>query len=364
MNINRVYILGRYKPICHTKYGLLLYRRENLYLMNVKNNEISFVAPLPIEDPRKLFCFCDLLTRLMHISVYCGIEVDNGAIVAFNKGIYFVDLVSRKITREHDFKAIGMRRPLSFCKIKDINGFEDEIVYGEYFSNDLKEAVCIWGRNSNGMWTERYRFQSNTIRHIHTIIPDPFQQRVIVCTGDMGKEAAIWSATNNFEKVEKIVGDNQLYRICCVRAYKDGILCATDSPYDNNYIYMLENNSKKVKILSSLPGPVVFYCNYKENIVFATNVENDGRNMGKIRQMISYKRGLGVKDWYVHVFIGNPNQGFKEILKMKKDIFPMASFGFGNVHFPYGEIRNKIFFYPTAVKKLNEKMCYLDFGNF
>jgi len=46
--------------------------------------------------------------------------------------------------------------------------------------------------------------------------------------------------------------------------------------------------------------------------------------------------GKGVKDRYSHIYLGSPQNGFKEIMRAKKDIFPMTLFGFGNFQFPNG----------------------------
>ena len=74
-------------------------------------------------------------------------------------------------------------------------------------------------------------------------------------------------------------------------------------------------------------------------------------------QYFSYKRGPGVRDWYSHLYYWDPKTGVREIQRFKKDIWPMVTLGFGQIAFPYGEDRSKVFFFPTAVKKVNQKLC-------
>lgn len=362
IGVKDIRIINEYKPICNTQYGLLVYKKEKLYIMDYDTEEVRFLADIKLTDKRRKYCVNRLLTRLMHLSVYCGIEVDGGAIVAVNKGIYFIDITNKKITREHSFRKNGMRRPLGFSYLGELDGFHP-IVYGEYFSNDNREDVCIWGRNIHGEWEQLYKFRSGEIRHVHCIVPDVYNQRALIATGDLDSECAIWESRDNFKTLNKMIGGNQAYRTSCISAYKNGFVYATDSPYDDNHIYYYSYKKSEIKAVKEILGPVVFFTRYKDYLIFATNVENDGRNMSKIRQLFSYKRGFGVKDWYVHIYIGSLSEGFKEICRIKKDLLPMYPFGFGNIHFPSGECKDTVYFYPTAVNQGNEKMWRISFKN-
>jgi hypothetical protein len=354
-------ILGRYRPLCHTEYGLLVYKAQKLYLMDRETYKVENVCDFPIEDKRKPFCYFRLGARAAHISAYCGIEDKGGALVAFNRGVYYVDLINKVVVREHDFFPKTMRRPLSFSKIEAIHGFDDCIVYGEYMANVDHSSVAIYARVSN-QWQKVFEFPPNTIEHIHSIIPDPYRNRVLILTGDKDEESAIWAAEDNFKSVKPILKGNQTYRACCAKAYKEGVMIITDSPFDDNYVYMVYENGLEVKVekIASLPGPTVFYTFIGEKVIFATDVEFDFKNIQGKRLYFTRKLGAGVKDWYVHVFAGNPQSGFVEIAQYEKDILPMGIFGFGNVHFPTGEYTNKLFMSPLAVKKYDEKLVVVD----
>ena len=353
--------LGHFRPLCHTKFGLLVYKAQKLYLMDRETYKVEKVCDYPIEDRRKSICFCRLGARAAHICAYCGIETDGGALIAFNKGVYFIDLINKVAIREHDFSAKGMRRPLSFSKIQGVNGFNECIVYGEYTPNIDDGPVAIYARLSN-KWIKILEFPPNMVKHIHSIISDPYRNRVLILTGDRDEESAIWSVKDNFKSIKPILKGEQAYRACCARAYEKGVMIITDSPFDDNYIYMIYENDENVSVekIASLPGPSVFYTFLKEKIVFATDVEFDFKNVQKKRLYFTRKLGDGVKDWFVHVFLGNPFCGFFEIAEFKKDILPMGIFGFGNVHFPSGEYKNKLFMYPLAVKKYDERLIVID----
>jgi hypothetical protein len=353
--------LGHFRPLCHTEFGLLVYKAQKLYLMNRETYKVEKICDFPIEDKRKPVCFCRLGARAAHICAYCGIETEGGALIAFNKGVYFVDLINKVVVREHDFSPKSMRRPLSFSKIQGIHGFSDCIVYGEYTANTDDDSVAIYARLSN-KWKKVIEFPPNTVKHIHSIIPDPYRNRVLILTGDRDEESAIWAVEENFKSIKPILKGDQTYRACCARAYEDGVMIITDSPFDENYIYMIYENDEKVNIekIALLPGPSVFYTFIEDKIVFATDVEFDFKNIQGKRLYFTRKLGAGVKDWFVHVFSGNPQSGFNEIAQFKKDILPMGIFGFGNVHFPSGEYKNRLFMYPVAVKKYDERLIVID----
>lgn len=355
--------IGRkYTPLCFVEDKLLAYRREKLYLIDVSDYSAAFLCNLKIKDPRRPMCFCTFGERLAHISVYCGIEVENGAVIAFNRGIYFVDVVNKCVIREHDFTLPDMRRPLNFYKIEGLTGFEDMVVYSDYAYNAERRPIRIWRRAGVGKWEELYTFPEGAIRHVHSIICDPYRNRVIVLTGDFGDECAIWEAKDNFSQMTQIMGGEQKYRACAARAYPEGIVIVTDSPFDQNYAYIVkekENGEISVEELAKLPGPTVFFAYYKDDIVFETDVEYDEVKVQGFKKYFSYVRAEGVQDWCAHMFIGNPKGGFKEIIKMKKDIFPMVSLGFGQFIFPNGETHGKVFFSPRALKKYDGKLCVM-----
>ena len=357
-------VLGKnYRPLCHVNGNLLAYHREALYLVDVCDFSANKICDFPIRDTRRFMCVCDLGERLAHVYAYCGIELNGGALVVFNRGIYFVDIINKRVTREHSFSISDMRRPLSLYKINNIRGFDDCVVYGDYSFNKKRCPMRIWKRNNNGGWEIAYEFPIGAIRHIHSIICDKFRERVIVLTGDFGDECAIWEFRKNFTEVKKILGSAQKYRACSARAYKEGLVIATDSPFDNNYVYLIKekNDDIDIKILAEIRGPSVFFTYYKDKLVFSTDVEYDEITEKGLKQYITYKRGAGVKDWYSHVYMGNVNEGFKEIAKYKKDILPMVTFGFGQIEFPSGEVDGKIFFFPTALKRVNQKLSCLIF---
>ena len=99
-------------------------------------------------------------------------------------------------------------------------------------------------------------------------------------------------------------------------------------------------------------------------MVFSTTVEGDSSlNRGKFN-LISYKKGKGIKSWNSEVIVGNESSGFKSIARFKKDILPMGLFQFGTVMFPNGKSSNNyIVLYGCSLKGIDGKMMIFKKNN-
>ncbi|MDP8219666.1 MAG: hypothetical protein P9M03_13180, partial [Candidatus Theseobacter exili] len=205
-----------------------------------------------------------------------------------------------------------------------------------------------------------YEFPKNTITHIHSIIPDPYRNGVLILTGDEDGECGIWMAENDFQKVSPLLVGGQQYRSCCAFPTKDGILYATDTPIENNYIYLMKQNGNKwvTEKIKELNGSCIYSTYWKNQFVFSTTVEPDSTIKGK-RFWFTYKLGKGIKNNQVEVIFGDLTKGFKCIKKYEKDILPMALFQFGTVQFCQRDESDTLYLYPVAVKRYDSTLIAL-----
>lgn len=312
----------------NSKY-LLTYKNGRIILRLVKDN--SLVNTLKIHSWVKSFSMIERFMRLEpRIAVSLNKDTfwytDHGAIYQYNIKSNTVDLI-------HSFSR-GMNNPLSFCIRKDEGGGVVEVVYGEYIWNMDKGPVSIYKYDLQ-KWKEVYSFPANTIVHIHNVFYDTIKKRYIIVTGDEDNESAIWSADVEFKNVEKIVGGSQKYRACVVYPTNRGIYYATDTPLEQNWLYLLDNNNQMHEICK-MPGPCIYGRVYDGWLYMATSVEGDP-SLGRWRYRLSNKLGKGVKDRNVHIIRCNEEGKVEEVTKLKKDSFPMWLFQFGNAQFPEAE---------------------------
>lgn len=291
------------------------------------------------------------LNRLFRTGVRSAIAInDNNVLLAVANKIVEYDIGQRKATIGYTLPQ-GIR-PLVFTEVENIEGFDDGVYFGGYFGNMSKKPVNIYKRTGVDRWEVVYSFSQGAINHVHNVVADPYRQCLWIFTGDFDEASAIWKVTDNFKKVERMVCNDQKYRGCVVYALPEGLLYATDAPFMDDYIYLLNPETMDIKELFHIHGSCIYGCQWKDKYVFSSTVEGDGRNMSRGEFYFGRKRGAGIKDDYVHMYMGNLQAGFKEIYKEKKDCMPFYTFQFGVFKFPAG-VNNldTLYFQPVATKK-------------
>ena len=337
-------------PLCYLRDGRQLCQsRDKLILLKGGTEEKEFV--FPISKKENLLGRMRLTSRLFRTGFRAAVTLDESRVV-LSKGntLYELDLSSNQLSQGWDCGE-GIR-PLIFSEVKSIVGFEDGVYFGGYLGNMEKKPVSIYHRIGVDKWEIVFTFRQGAINHVHNIVPDPYRQCLWVFTGDFDEASAIWKVTDNFKTVERVACNDQKYRGCVVYALPESLLYATDAPFADDYIYLMNTETYEVKELFPIHGSCIYGCKWKDKYVFSSTVEGDGRNMSRLEWLFTRKRGAGIKDNYVHMYLGNLQEGFKEIYKEKKDCMPFYTFQFGVFKFPVGENNcDTLYFQPVATRK-------------
>ena len=356
-NITR--ILSRTTPLCFLSEGLLLcYKRGKIVVM--KDGQYVRSFPVLIRKSERLLGCSRLASRLFRFGVRSAIAIDaQRAILSIGNRLYEIDVTSGIMTEGWDC-GTGIR-PLFFSEVKGIDTFKDGIYFGGYLGNMGKEPVNIYCRTGVDNWETVYTFPKGAINHIHNVVPDPYRNCLWVFTGDFDEAAAVWKVTDGFDKVERVAFNDQRYRACAVFALPEGLLYATDAPFMDDFIYLFNPETMDTKELFPIYGSCIYGCKWKQQYVFSSTVEGDGRNMSRMEFFFGRKRGNGIKDNFVHMYVGNLQDGFKELYKEEKDFLPYYTFQFGVFKFPSG-INNTdtLFFQPIATKKNDNALLALN----
>ncbi len=326
-------------PICFlSKNKLLVYKRLGFQAIDLYSGQTENVLRPSTTLQERFLNRIPLLIRLLRKGVRVGMKVDdNLIIVLIDKTIYELDLQNKGIS--DGYTTPDNSRPLIFSKIDGINGFDDGIYFGGYKGNPYKESVSIFKRIKKDCWIEVFQFGTGEIEHIHNIIADPYKNIVYILTGDFGKSAGIWKAENGFKSVTPLLRDDQNLRGCVGFPTTEGLLYATDSPFSNNSIRLLIQTESgwKTMPIRDINGPSIYGCMWKDDYVFSTSVEGDGRNVNTWYKLFGYKKGDGIIETSSFVYKGNLQNGFKQIYKVKKDCLPFYLFQFGVLMFPTGK---------------------------
>lgn len=339
----------KYRVLALKRGKKLMYSKGRLY--TEIDGVFTKIGSIPTSRIKKILNKNRLADRLLRLEPRAVCELESGDyLLSYSGHIVRVDVKERVFISEHEFRD-GMNNPLFFTRTKNLRGFSDTIYYGEYFSNNNAEAVCIYARKGTE-WVRKYAFPPQTVYHIHNLVPDYNHDCIYILTGDFKNESAIWVAKSDFNDVKPLLRGKQQYRSCVAFPYKDGLLYATDTSRENNYIYYVHNDFKELKhdVVAELPGPCVFGTQYKGKYYLATSVEADD-TVNPRRFLFTYKLAKGIKDRKVHILELDLDGRLVEIKAFEKDWLPMLAFQFGNCSFPYMHEADGLYVNPTGVRK-------------
>lgn len=325
-------------PICFlSKASILTFKNGVFQILDLSNGTITKLIKFNISLKETILARIPLLSRILRKGIRCGIKVsENLALFVIGQKIYELD-IERKVISD-GYLTSDKSRPLIFSKIDGIMGFDDGIYFGGYKGNPNKEPISIYKRLQTDQWAEVYQFPHGSIEHIHNIIADPYKNVVYILTGDFDHSAGIWIAENGFKSVAPILIGDQKYRGCIGYPTSNGLVYATDSPFASNSIRLLKktgNDWESIHIMD-INGPSIYGCQWRNDFVFSTSVEGDGRNQSIWYKLFGKQRGKSIKENYSFIYKGNLDDGFKEIYKTKKDKLPFYLFQFGVLIFPSG----------------------------
>ncbi|MDD6170421.1 MAG: hypothetical protein PUB46_10175 [Lachnospiraceae bacterium] len=254
---------------------LYVQRKDKVYRYHHDDNLLLFSLKLPIW--KRLCIRLRLCERLFRTEIRAASIFENKLFYVVSGRLYSFHLQNRVSKCELIFRK-GMKSPLGLTNVMGIEGFDDQICFGEYFSNKERESIHIWSY-MNGKWKVAYTFPQGTIRHIHGIVADKYRNCLYILTGDRDSESVIWIAHDNFKSVKKLIWGNQQSRCCVLQPRKDCLVYATDSEYEKNGIYKVwvdKNGKIKREQLFSLDASVIHgYISDENNLYFSTTVEPD-----------------------------------------------------------------------------------------
>lgn len=324
------------KPLVVVSGGLIASKRNNIYFYP-ENGDRHLLFKI---DDSWFSLFWDifpLLFRLRRSGVGCAIQFMDDCYFSYRKKIFRFEGSSGGLSESFEFSR--GRGPLKFSLIQGINGFSDCIVFGEYFGNRSKDKVHIYRKMKDREWEIAHTFGSGEINHVHNVVPDPHRKCVWILTGDFGNSACIYRATNDFSSVERIVYGTQQCRSCVAFPTYSGLLFATDTQLEYNYLMLLVDGERgwKTERLHELNGSCIYGCETKDYFVFSTSTEPDVEKTGRISALFDNKPGRGIKSNRSDVLVcRKADLRIEKVFSREKDIFPYRLFQFGTVAFPNG----------------------------
>jgi len=197
----------------------------------------------------------------------------------------------------------------------------DHIFWGEYFDNPQRDEVHIYASSDRGAhWDVAHTFLKGTIRHVHNIVYDDWENCFWVLTGDHGPECRILRASCDFKTVDVVLSGNQQSRSAALIPTRDALYFSSDTPLKTNHVYRLDRRGNLSKV-AALSSSSIYGCSVGNVIFFSTMAEPSATN--STHDVCLY---------------GSPD-GFQwqRVLQRQKDHWPMGLFQYGNAFLPDGK---------------------------
>jgi len=195
------------------------------------------------------------------------------------------------------------------------------VYWGEYFDNPAREEVHIYASTDSGAtWSVAYTFPQGSIRHVHNIVHDPWENCLWILTGDYGNECRILRASSDFTQVDAVLQGNQQARAVALVPTENGLYFSSDTPLEKNHIYRLDRQGA-LSQLAPISSSSIYGCRVGSHVFFSTMVEPSEVN----------------RDRHIRLYgSGQPAQGWQPLLEWRKDCWPMTLFQYGNAFLPDG----------------------------
>ncbi len=206
-------------------------------------------------------------------------------------------------------------RPLHIASTPD-----GQVFWGEYFDNSERSEVHIYGSQDGGLsWQVAHTFE-RTVRHIHNIVYDKWADCLWIFTGDYGSECKIMRASADLSVCVEVMSGSQQVRVVAVVVMPEGLYFASDTPLEQNYIYLLDR-AGQLHRQSDIPSSSIYGCKNRNGIFFSTMAEPSAINRSKSVTVVGSEDGVAwqqLADWH-------------------KDRWSMSFFQYGNAFLPDGE---------------------------
>ena len=265
---------------------------------------------------RKLSVANRLTSRLFRDGFHALAVLPSGGLVGAVPGAIVTLGPNETVFRQTHTITRGTR-PLHITAVP--NG---SIFWGEYFDNAARAEVHIYASIDAGQtWHIAYTFPERSIRHIHNIVYDDWEDCLWILTGDYGGECRILRASCDFSQVETVLQGNQQARAVALVPMHDALYFSSDTPLESNSIYRLDRRGNLSRVIP-ISSSSIYGCRAANHIFFSTMIEPSETNLD--RQVRIYASDQSAQNWQPQ-------------LAWEKDLWPQRFFQYGNAFLPDGE---------------------------
>jgi len=351
-------VVKGYKPLACTDEFIILSKGACLYLANLDLSNINFFCRLPANRFLYNLPRVRLLERILRLSISGFLILnDEWGLAVRNNEIWRVNLRDGMVSL--DFLVPEGRKILALTLVKDVQGFDDAIVFGEYFNNPSMLPVNIWRCSlaTPGCWSIGFTFSAGQINHVHNIVVDIGRSALWILAGDFDKAARICLSSKNFKEVSVVLGGDQQCRATWIHRLNDAVFYATDSQLEANSLCVLDEQDNEItsRRLYAIEGSSIYAAIGRHEVFFSTAVEPGMPTGNMLIDLFQTKIGEGIISRQSVIYLLTHDCQIRELFRASKDIWPMCLAQFGTFIFPSGVMpRDRFYAYGCALSKFDD----------
>ena len=282
-------------------------------------NGVTYEFKVPLEQKYifvKNFRLARRALRLDKSNACINFKRD-GIVVLYRGEIFFFEFLSKQLS------LVGALKQSRNVLHGGIAVSREGIFFGEYGANPNRNSVPVWKSDDDGRtWSIIFEFRKNTIKHVHGVYVDPFSSDLWIPTGDFQNECFVFQVKNkDFSQIEKHGDGSQKWRPVSMFFKSEEILWVMDSQLESSCLQVFNRKTKQLEAKREFDGPVWYSKHFQDgSAILQTTVEI----------------GPGVKSDFSHLYFSEDLSEWKEVIRFRKDWFPMRYFKFGVVAFADG----------------------------
>jgi hypothetical protein len=197
------------------------------------------------------------------------------------------------------------------------------VYFGEYFMNPKRMPVRIW-RLSNDLsqYAVAYTFPVGTIRHVHKVYQDPYdEKRIWVTTGDFKNECYLWYTDDGFQTLHNIGTGTQVWRAVSLLFTEDKLIWLTDTELEQNHIVSMDRRTHKIEFHGEVHSPTWYATQTSDGCYIATT---------------TVEAAPGTTTDQAWVMFSEDAINWEKLKGFPKDRWPLQPFKFGVLSLPGG----------------------------
>jgi hypothetical protein len=207
--------------------------------------------------------------RLLRFLYYNVIRLpDNGGLfVTFKNGA--------GIFRNGSFIPVsGFLRPSKFLRGACAMDRSGGIYMGEYASNPGRTPVLLYHLPPRSTCVEVvHEFAAGTVRHVHGVFYDSYENHIWCTTGDREKECQIIKTADGFRTFDVAGKGDETWRAVSLVVTPDHVYYGMDAEFRQNYIFRIDKHSGRRESLGEVDGPVYYSRQLGKEILFGVSAE-------------------------------------------------------------------------------------------